>query len=255
MSLILVDIGNTICKICLMNESTSSIYKTFNLKTSDIRSPNDLKKIFKLKKIRPKSSFNSRAFFSSVVPSTFMFFKTFLKKEFGIKVFDIKDKRLNKVVTLNIKNPLQVGSDRIANAAAVYKIYKLNCIIIDFGTATTFDVVTKKGIYNGGVIAPGIELSMKNLHLATAQLPYLKLKKAKKLIGKNTLDAMLSGFYWGYLGLIKNIIIGIKKDKLICTGGLANLFAKSISSSCVIDQSLTIKGIFEIYKLNKKNLS
>ena len=101
---------------------------------------------------------------------------------------------------------------------------------------------------------------MKNLHLATAQLPYLKLKKAKKLIGKNTLDAMLSGFYWGYLGLIKNIIIGIKKEtkkeyKLICTGGLANLFAKSISSSCVIDQSLTIKGIFEIYKLNKKNLS
>ena len=257
MKLILVDLGNTICKICLINEKNRKIIKTLNLKTRDIKNSKNLKRFFKKKKIISKTFFQRAAFFSSVVPSVYLLFKRFLKKEFGISSFDIKDKRLKKVVKINIKYPHQVGSDRIANASAVYKIYKSNCIIIDFGTATTFDVVTNKGVYNGGVIAPGIELSIKNLHQATAQLPLLKLKKVKKIIGKNTVEAMSSGFYWGYLGLIKNIINGIKKEtkkdyKLICTGGLANLFAKSISSQCTIDQSLTIKGIFEIYKLNKR---
>ena len=203
-----------------------------------------------------KTFFQRAAFFSSVVPSVYLLFKRFLKKEFGISSFDIKDKRLKKVVKINIKYPHQVGSDRIANASAVYKIHKSNCIIIDFGTATTFDVVTNKGVYNGGVIAPGIELSIKNLHQATAQLPLLKLKKVKKIIGKNTVEAMSSGFYWGYLGLIDNIVQLVKREtknkfKIILTGGFSFLFKNSLKYKVIIDKDITIKGLIKILKIKK----
>jgi len=257
MELIVGDIGNTICKLCLISEKKNKIKKIFHLKTSNIKNIKDIKTFFKNKKIKPNNLLIKKAFFSSVVPSVYYLMRAFLKKEFRIVSYDIKDKRLKKVVKINIKNPNQAGSDRIANASGAYKIYKTNCVIIDFGTATTFDVVTSAGKYNGGVIAPGIELSMKILHQSTAQLPLLKIRKTNKIIGKNTFEAMNSGFYLGYLGLIKNIIYGIKKEtnknyKLICTGGLANKFAKSINQNSIIDKNLTIKGIIEIYKLNKR---
>jgi len=257
MELIVGDIGNTFSKICLINEKSNKIIKILNIKTKEIKTTRDLKIFFNKKKLLNRNLFFKNALFSSVVPSTFLLFKNFLKKEFKIKSYDIKEKNIKKIIKIKIKNPSQVGSDRIANASGVSRIYKSNCIIIDFGTATTFDVVTKQGVYKGGIIAPGIELSMINLYKATAQLPFLKIKKIKKIIGKNTLEAMHSGFFWGYLGLIVNIIKGIKKEtkknyKLICTGGLANLFAKAINKKAIVDKNLTIKGIFEIYKLNKK---
>lgn len=258
MELVVGDIGNTFCKICLVSEKKNKIAKIFNLRTKSIKTVKDLKIFFKKKKFLYKDLLLKKALFASVVPSVFSLFKIFLKKEFGIRSFDINDNKLKKIIKINVKNPRQVGSDRIANASAANKFYKSNCIIIDFGTATTFDVVTSNGLYNGGIIAPGIELSMKTLHKATAQLPLLKIKKIRKIIGKNTSEAMHSGFFWGYLGLIKNIIKGIKQEtkknyKLICTGGLADLFSKFISSKIVVDKNLTIKGIIEIYKYNKVN--
>jgi type III pantothenate kinase len=255
MELIIGDIGNTFSKICLVNKETSKIKKIFNFQTSKLKTKKGVKNFFKNKKFDKFSI--DKAFFSCVVPSVYTLIKFFLKKEFKISTFDIKDKKLKKVVKINIKKPKQAGSDRIANASAAYKIYKSDCIIVDFGTATTFDVVTKKGVYNGGVIAPGIELSMKVLHQSTSLLPFLKIKRIKKIIGKNTNEAMQSGFYWGYLGLILNIINRIKKEskknyKIICTGGLSKLFAKSININTIIDNNLTINGIIEVYKLNKK---
>ena len=131
---------------------------------------------------------------------------------------------------------------------------------MDFGTATTFDVVTKKGIYNGGIIAPGVNLSMKSLVSSADQIPTFSIKKQKKIIGKNTLEALRSGFYWGYSGLINNIILKIeeetkKKYKIIFTGGYANLFKTSIIRPFKIDKNITIKGIIEIFKENKKYLN
>ena len=172
---------------------------------------------------------------------------------------EIKEKNIKKIVKINIKNKNQVGSDRIANAVGVYKKYKSNCIILDFGTATTFDVVTKNGSYNGGIIAPGVNLSMKSLVKVADQIPNFLLKKQKKIVGKNTVEALRSGFYWGYLGLINNIIFKIEKEtkkkyKIIFTGGYANLFKKSIIRSFTIDKNITIKGIVEIFKENRKNL-
>ena len=135
----------------------------------------------------------------------------------------------------------------------------LNQIVLDFGTATTFDVVDKNGSYNGGVIAPGVNLSIKSLASSADQLPIFKIKKLKKIIGKNTIEALHSGFYWGYSGLINNIILKIEKEtkkkyKIIFTGGYANLFKSSIIRPFSVDKNITIKGIVEIFKVNKKIL-
>ncbi len=146
------------------------------------------------------------------------------------------------------------------NAVGVYKKYKTDCIVLDFGTATTFDVVTKKGFYNGGIIAPGVNLSIKSLSTSADQIPIFSLKKQKKIIGKNTLEALHSGFYWGYSGLINNIILKIEKEtkkkyKVIFTGGYANLFKTSIIRSFTVDRNITIRGIIEIFKENKNYLT
>ena len=173
---------------------------------------------------------------------------------------EIKEKNIKKIIKINIKNKNQVGSDRIANAVGVYKRYKLNCIVLDFGTATTFDVVTKDGIYNGGIIAPGVNLSLKSLVNSADQISTFSIKKQNKIIGKNSVEALRSGFYWGYVGLINNIILKIenetkKKYKVIFTGGYADLFKTSIKRPFTIDRHITIKGIIEIFRENIKNLN
>ncbi len=173
---------------------------------------------------------------------------------------EIKEKNIKKIIKINIKSKNQVGSDRIANAVGVYKRYKLNCIVLDFGTATTFDVVTKDGIYNGGIIAPGVNLSLNSLVNSADQISVFSIKKQNKIIGKNTVEALRSGFYWGYVGLINNIILKIenetkKKYKVIFTGGYADLFKTSIKRPFTIDRHITIKGIIEIFRENIKNLN
>ena len=166
------------------------------------------------------------------------------------KILEIKNLRLNKIIKINIKNKTNLGSDRIANAIGAKKFK--NCLIIDFGTATTFDVI-KNGIYEGGVIAPGVNLSIKNLSQATALLPLINLKSIQKSYGKNTIEALNAGFVWGYEGLINNIIDKIIsknkiKYKILLTGGYANFFKKMIKKKVIIDQDITIKGIANVYK-------
>ena len=138
--------------------------------------------------------------------------------------------------------------------------YKNNCIVLDFGTATTFDVVTKEGVYNGGIIAPGVNLSIKSLINSADQIPVFHVKKQKKIIGKSTQEALRSGFYWGYSGLVNNIILKIEKEskkkyKIIFTGGYAQLFKSSIIRPFTIDKNITIKGIIEIFRDNIKHLN
>ena len=255
MNALIGDIGNTITKICLIEINTSKIKKQIYFDSSRISSNNFLKN--NLKKIIKNKKVDKFALFSSVVPKYQLILKKFLNKCYKIKLKEIKEKSIKKIVKINIKNKNQVGSDRIANAVGVYKKYKSDCIVLDFGTATTFDVVTKNGIYNGGIIAPGVNLSIKSLTSSADQIPIFSLKKQKKIIGKNTIEALHSGFYWGYSGLINNIILKIeeetkKKYKIIFTGGFANLFKASIIRSFTVDKNITIKGIIEIFKENKK---
>ena len=198
-----------------------------------------------------------KAVFSSVVPKVYSIFYRYLFKNFKIKCLEIKDMPIKKILTIDIKKPSQVGSDRIANAIAAHKLYKKNFIIVDFGTATTFDIVSKNGVYKGGIISPGIELSLESLNKYTSSLPLIKFKKTKKVIGKNTLEAMYSGFFWGYSGLIKNIILKVQKDlktkyNIIYTGGLAEFFVDTMKKKAFVDRDLTIKGLIEVYKSNIK---
>ena len=147
-----------------------------------------------------------------------------------------------------------MGSDRITNAIGIMN-NKNNFIILDFGTATTFDVLIKN-TYNGGVIAPGVGLSLNTLSDKATLIPKIDLKKMNKVIGNNTTTAVRAGFFWGYAGLIDNIINLIKKEtrksfKLIITGGFSNLFKNSIKTKASQNQNITINGLIKISKLIK----
>ena len=241
---IIGDIGNTSTRICLLNKS--KILNSIIFDTNNIFLRGYIKKILNrfLKK-----NFRKEILFSSVVPLAFKEIKKVLKKT-NYKVLEIKNFNLKKIIQINIKNMKQLGSDRIVNSIEGKKFK--NCLIVDFGTATTFDIV-KNGIYEGGVIAPGVKLSIKNLNQSTALLPMFNLKKKQKSYGKNTKDALNAGFTWGYEGLINNIINKITINwkmnyKIVLTGGYAKLFKKIIKRKTIVDQDITIKGVSKVYK-------
>jgi len=245
MNYIVGDIGNTSTRICLLNQKFL-IVKSVIFDTKKLFEKRYFKNIFKkfLKK-----NLNSKFLFSSVVPSGFKEIKKNLKSS-KYKVVEIKSLDIKKIIKINVKKINQLGSDRIVNAIGGRK-YK-NCLILDFGTATTFDII-KNGVYEGGVIAPGVKLSMMNLSSSTALLPIFSLKNSQKNYGKNTKDALNAGFIWGYEGLINNIINKITskwkmKYKVILTGGYANFFKNIIKKKTVVDQNITIKGIATVYK-------
>ena len=239
------DIGNTSTRLCLLNYK-SKILKSIIFDTKKIFLKGYIKKVlrrFFRKKIRRE------ILFSSVVPSAFKTIKKVLKKT-NYKAIEIKSLNLKKLIKLNIKNINQLGSDRIVNSIEGKKF--INCLIIDFGTATTFDIV-KNGIYVGGVIAPGVKLSIKNLSESTALIPMFNIKNKQKSYGKNTKDALNAGFIWGYDGLINNIINKITLNwkmnyKIILTGGYANLFKRVIKRKTIVDQNITINGVSKVYK-------
>jgi len=248
MKYLIGDIGNTSTKLSIFN-SKFKIVKSYHIDTIKLNNQIFLSNFFK-KTI--KKDISKKILFSSVVPKTYKKIKRYLKKKNFI-CYEIKDFRITKIIKTRVKKISQVGSDRLSNAIGSYVFYKKNSLIIDFGTATTFDVVKHPGIYDGGVIAPGINLSIMNLNKSTALLPVFKLKKMIKTYGKNTKQALNAGFLWGYQGLINNIIKKISQKsktnyKIILTGGYASHFKKYILKKSIIDQNITIKGVMEIYK-------
>ena len=239
------DIGNTSTRICIINKR-SKIVKSFIFETKEVFKRGYLKKILnKLLKVNSRKEI----LFSSVVPLAYKKIKNEFNKK-NYKILEIKSLNIKKLIKINIKNTKQLGSDRIVNSIEGKKFK--DCLIIDFGTATTFDIV-KNGIYEGGVIAPGVKLSIKNLSHSTALLPMFNLKNMQKSYGKNTKDALNAGFIWGYEGLINNIINKItlkwkKNCKIILTGGYAIFFKKMIKKKSIVDQNITIKGISKVYE-------
>lgn len=150
----------------------------------------------------------------------------------------------------------QVGPDRLVNAAGAFDRHGGDLIVVDFGTATTFDVVADDGAYVGGVIAPGVNLSLEALHAAAAALPHVDITKPQKVVGTNTVECMQSGVFWGYIGLVREICDRIKAErgvpmKVISTGGLAPLFQQSATLFDAFDEDLTIHGLTVIHKYNK----
>ena len=243
------DIGNSEIKICLINNK-NKIIKRINFSTSDLSSKN-LKIYFK--KIRNYLPQIKKILFCSVVPDSFKIIKKFFKTKTKIKCFEVKQLNLSKIIKIKV-NYKQVGSDRITNAISLIN-NKQNFIIIDLGTATTFDVLIKD-IYMGGIIAPGIKVSLNTLSDKATLIPKIYLKKINKVIGKDTITAVRSGFFWGYSGLIDNIVNLIKKEtgrsfKTIITGGFSSLFKNPIKMKVVEDKDITLKGLIKILKLIK----
>ena len=247
--IIVGDIGNSETKICLVNNKKKIIKKiTLNTKKINLSL---LKKSLAISSFDPKLI--NKCLFCSVVPKKFNKIKNFFRKEYKIKCFELKKLDLKKLIKIKV-NYKQVGSDRLANAIGVINS-KTNFVILDLGTATTFDVLIKD-TYHGGVIAPGIKLSLNTLIKKATLIPNINLKKTSKVIGLNTISAVRSGFFWGYSGLIDNIINLIKKEtkmsfKIIITGGFSNLFKNSINTKVILDKDITVKGLIKAATLIK----
>ena len=246
---ILGDIGNSETKIFLTYPN-GKVFKRINFLSKDIN--NKILNI-RLKKIEKYFNKIEKILFCSVVPKKFFLIKKYFKKKTFIKCFEIKDLNLRSLIKINV-NFKQVGSDRLTNAISLIN-NRDNFIILDFGTATTFDVVIKK-TYKGGVIAPGVKISLGSLSDKASLIPEINLKKIKKVIGIDTLSAVRSGFFWGYAGLIDNMINLIKKEtrksfKLVFTGGFSDLFKDSIKSKVKHDKDITLKGLIKISELLK----
>lgn len=238
------DIGNTDIKICLFN-SNLKLSRKIKLSTKKLNENIIYKKLSFLRKFDKQIN---KIVFSSVVPESFNLIKSSLKKLVKIKCLELKDCNLNKLVKIKV-NKKQIGSDRLANAISVIN-NKNNFIIVDFGTATNFDVVIKNQ-YIGGILAPGVQLSLNSLIEKASLIPKIDIAKISNVIGKNTKSAIRSGFYHGYTGLIDNIIKLIIKQsgksfKIILTGGFAHLFKNSIKGKITINKNLTINGILKV---------
>lgn len=241
--IIVGDIGNTEVKICFFYNGLKKkyLFKTDSLNKKIIRN----KFNFLRKKIYLKN-----AIISSVVPKTFTQIKKIFYNLYKVNCVELKKLNLTRLINIKV-NKKEIGSDRLANAISVMSKNR-NFIVVDFGTATTFDVI-KKNNYLGGVIAPGVTLSLDNLIKKASLIPKIELHKSKSIIGKNTEQAVLSGFFWGYNGLINGIISKIKKKtnqkyKIVFTGGLAHLFNKDIKDKVTIDKNLTINGLIKVSK-------
>ncbi len=199
---------------------------------------------------------------ASVVPETLINIKSLIKKYFDVNTLIVNENILDLGIKVNIDNPKEAGADRLVNSYAAQKLNISPSIIIDFGTATTFDIVAKDGTYNGGIIAPGVNLSLEALYLSAANLPRVSLKSLTdvnaSIIGKNTINAMESGVFWGYVSMIEGLVKKIQSIsqysnyRVVATGGLSNLFNNSLKCIDLVILDLTLIGLVKLY-LNNKN--
>ncbi len=193
----------------------------------------------------------------SVAPSTVFNIKKLCAQYFGCAPLFVGGAGTRIPVDIRVEAPEEVGADRIVNTVAAYRSYGPDLIVIDFGTATTFDVVNGDGAYIGGVIAPGVNLSLEALHHAAARLPNIDVARTERVIGRTTLECMRSGAYWGYVSLIEGVCARIAAEhgrpmKTIATGGLSALFAKSTEAIEIVDLDLTMRGLVEIHQYNSR---
>ena len=193
---------------------------------------------------------------STVVPQSLFNMRNLARRHLKVEPIIIGDEGVKIGIGVRTDNPKEVGADRLVTALGAVQKYKGNLIIIDSGTATTFDVISEDGYFEGGIIAPGINLSVRALHEAAAQLPRIAIVKPNKVVGKNTVEAMQSGIFWGYIGLIDGLVRNIQEEDgrdftVIGTGGVASLFQGASATIEHYDSDLTIDGLYEIWRLNK----
>lgn len=252
--LLAIDAGNTNVVFALFEGS--HIVQQWRIHTDARRTADEygvwLLQVMERAGISPKKI--TGAILASVVPQAIFDLRQLTKRYFGRELLVVGgDPQVVVDMPVKIDNPREVGADRLVNAFSAWTIYKKPLIVVDFGTATTFDVVSKKGEYIGGVIAPGVNLSLDALHRAAAKLPNVAIQRPPKVVGTGTVSAMQSGIYYGYVGLVEGIVARIRKErggviKVIATGGLASLYSKACPAIDAVEPDLTIMGLKEIYK-------
>ena len=256
--LLAADIGNT--------NITTGIYDGSNLICSwnfstDINKTEDEYGINLLNLINLKiNAFNIKsAVISSVVPALTEKFRASIEKYFNIPVFIITSKTRTGII-LDVESPKEVGCDRIANACAAYNFYKTPAVVVDFGTATNFDVITEEGRFIGGIIAPGLKMSAKSFSSFTNLLPKLKIEEIDSVIGKNTIKNMLSGVVIGHASMIDGLIMRVEEEldtqlTTIATGGFSSVVTQHMKRPFDhFNKNLTLEGLRIIYELNKNEI-
>ncbi len=262
--LLLIDIGNTNITIGFYDGSIKNVLR-FNtvIKGRNIKEYSSHLEDFILRHGMERPG---GAVICSVVPPVTDLFIESLKNNFGFEPMNVNYK-LKTGLRFSVKTPEELGADRVSNAAAAHRLYKGHLIVVDFGTATTFCIVSSSGEYKGGSIMPGLNISADALAEKTAKLPRIKLKAPEKVIGDNTGSNILSGLILGHAGAVERIIREIKKElsldkdldakenieadtKVIATGGLADLLAPYVKDIEEINPLLTLEGLRIIYELN-----
>lgn len=198
------------------------------------------------------------AIIGSVVPEALFGLKTFVRRYFRCDLLVIGEDEDRLGIETTVDRPEEAGADRLVNSFAAHRIYGGPLIVLDFGTATTFDVVDEEGRYAGGAIAPGINLSLEALYMAAAKLPSVAIQRPPHVIGKTTVACMESGIFWGYVGLIEGLVARIRAEygaagpmKVIATGGLAFLFYGATEVIERVDEDLTLRGLALLYHTNR----
>jgi type III pantothenate kinase len=196
------------------------------------------------------------AIVASVVPPVNHTIAEMVRKYFGHDPLFVEP-GVKTGLSIHTENPLEVGADRIVNAVAAYELHGGPTVVVDFGTATTFDLVSKDATYEGGIIAPGLTISAEALFSRAARLPRVDVRRPQNLIGTNTVASMQSGIYYGYLGLVDGILARIKEEvpglkRIVATGGLAAMLAEDSQHIDEVDQEITLRGLKIVWERNRK---
>ena len=252
-----IDIGNTNSVIGFFAEK--KLINSIRISTKTDITTDELKikflNIFKYLEIEQKNI--QSVIIASVVPNLSYIYRELLDSLFNFKSVFISDVLEKLPIKISLNNINEIGEDRIANAASVIPHKRDNIIIIDFGTAITFDIITKEGGYDGGIIFPGVNLALDYLGNATAKLPKIDLKETDKIVGKSTIEAIQSGIFHGYLSLIEGMVDRIEKDydktfHIIATGGSGKLFSEYSKLISEYNPNLTLEGLVIISSNLKK---
>lgn len=240
-----IDVGNTSVLCSLFKGGKIVKRRRFETRSVSLKDLRVLASAFSLSK-------NDRAVIASVVPRIGLFLSAHLREKLGLKTYLI-GRDLKAPVINRYRDPRQVGIDRLMNAVAAYDKYPRASIVVDFGTAITLDVISRRGEYLGGVIAPGIELSLEALFQKTALLPKIRLAKPGRVVGKDTVESIRSGCAWGIGGLVDRLVEQIQKEEgqrffVIATGGYAEFMRAYCRSIQKIEPDLTLRGIFLTYQ-------